>query len=50
VTIVHGLKTKALNEDGTENRLSVFSDITGLFIRKPIIATIVISMNTAILI
>jgi hypothetical protein len=46
---VHGLKSSAFKEAGTEKISRAFSEISGLFIRKPVTATIVIRTNTAML-
>ena len=50
VIIVHGLRTSALTDDGTDIRLSTLSDIPGLLSRKPTAADMVIRINTAMLI
>jgi hypothetical protein len=50
VTIVQGLTNNNLNEDGTEKRFRAFSEISGLFSRKPINATTVIPIKRTILI
>jgi hypothetical protein len=47
---VHGLRSKALTEAGTEKRSRAFPEIPMLLSRKPIPATIVIRTNTVILI
>jgi hypothetical protein len=47
---VHGLNKNNLNDDGTEKKFKVITEIDGLFSRNPIMATIVSRMNTEILI
>jgi hypothetical protein len=47
---VHGLAINDLKEEGTEKRLRVYDEISGLSSRKPIMETIVISRNIAIFI
>ena len=47
---VHGLRSNAFKEAGTEKKSRAFPDISGLLSRKPITTVIVIRRNTAMLI